>query len=218
MTTLLALPVFYSWRDTPYDWTAIGLSFALLHAWVPTSTTYFAGNPASWSLSCEMFFYAVHPFLVRRVLRWTALALVAGGLVILGAVYGVAISTATGRPIAAGSLYVSPLFRIGEFLLGVLLAVAIRRGYRFPAYLLPSVLLLGAWFYLYYQYSPQHFPVEGQLGSWGGCSTSRCRSCMRWSSRLPPSATWQASGRCSPPGRWSCSDSGPTPCTWCTRR
>ena len=48
VTTIVAVPVFYMWRDVPMDWTGVLLSVFLLHAWVPTATTYFAGNPASW--------------------------------------------------------------------------------------------------------------------------------------------------------------------------
>jgi peptidoglycan/LPS O-acetylase OafA/YrhL len=164
ITTALALPVFYNWGGASYDWTAIALSFLLLHAWVPTATTYFAGNPASWTLSCEMFFYALHPFVVRPMLRW-GLALLAGGAILIGVALYVVSDMALDWParITGWLLYISPLFRVGEFLLGMLLAAALRRGYRLPAYLVPSTILLAAWFYLYYQFSPQHLSGQGQI-------------------------------------------------------
>lgn len=159
VTTLLALPVFYTWRDVPYDWTAVGLSFVLLHAWVPTATTYFAGNPASWSLSCEMFFYALHPLVVRTAL---ALRLVALGVVtaaVLGAVFVVARWSPDwwSDRIVGWLLYISPLFRLGEFLLGIALAAALRRGFRVKLGVIPWTILVAAWFHLEYVFAPEHF-------------------------------------------------------------
>jgi peptidoglycan/LPS O-acetylase OafA/YrhL len=155
ITTIIALPVFYSWRDVPYDWSAIGLSFLLLHAWVPTATTYFAGNPASWSLSCEMFFYALHPFIVRPVLRLGLALLGVACAIVLVAFYVVA-DLAIDMPerIAGWLLYISPLFRVGEFLVGVGLAAALKRGYRLPVHLIPSTILLAGWVVVSYNVQP----------------------------------------------------------------
>lgn len=157
VTTLLALPVFYAWRDVPMDWSAVLLSVALLHAWVPTATTYFAGNPASWSLSCEMFFYAVHPLLIRRALRLGLLALGLGAVAIFATLYFVAdwSSVLTDR-VQGWLLYVSPIFRIAEFFLGMGIALAVKRGFRLPVGVIPAVLLLAAWFVFYYQVAPDY--------------------------------------------------------------
>lgn len=165
VTTLLALPVFYSWRDTPYDWTAIGLSFVLLHAWVPTATTYFAGNPASWSLSCEMFFYALHPLFVRTTLAFRGAALAICAAVVVAAVFVVVRWSPDWWPdrIVGWLLYISPLFRLGEFLLGVLLAAALRRGFRVPFGVLPWSIAVAAWFHLEYVFAPEHFPAEARI-------------------------------------------------------
>ena len=159
ITTLAAIPVFYMWRDIPMNWTGVILSIFLLHAWVPAASTYFAGNPASWSLSCEMFFYALHPFLVRRTLLSGLGVLAAATAGVLVALYVVA-DLAIDWParIAGWLLYVSPLFRVGEFLVGMALASAIRRGVRVPIGVIPSVLLLGAWFAIKYNISPHLGP------------------------------------------------------------
>jgi peptidoglycan/LPS O-acetylase OafA/YrhL len=159
VTTLIALPVFYSWRDVPYDWTAIGLSLLLLHAWVPTATTYFAGNPASWTLSCEMFFYALHPFVVRPALAMRGALLGAATVAVLAAVFIVTRWSPDwfSLRIVGWLLYVSPLFRVGEFLLGIALAAAMRRGFRIPLGVIPSAVLVAAWFHLKYVVAPDHF-------------------------------------------------------------
>jgi len=163
LTTLLALPVFYTWRDVPLEWGPVLLSFALLHAWVPTATTYFAGNPASWSLSCEMFFYAVHPLLIRRVLGWSV-AVIGGAMLAVGVATVVVADLAIDWPdrIAGWLLYISPVFRIGEFFLGMALAAALKRGLRIPLPLLPAALLTGLWFVFYYDVAhrmPAPWPV-----------------------------------------------------------
>jgi peptidoglycan/LPS O-acetylase OafA/YrhL len=51
-------------------------------------------------------------------------------------------------------VYISPVFRVGEFLFGMLLAVAMRRGWRSPIGVIPAAMLVGAWFHLYYRIRP----------------------------------------------------------------
>lgn len=165
VTTLLALPVFYSMRDVPYDCTAILLSFALLHAWVPTATTYFAGNPASWSLSCELFFYALHPLFIRATLALRLAALAAAACCVLLTIFVVARWSPEwwSARIVGWLLYISPLFRVGEFLLGMALAAAMKRGFRVPLGVLPSALLIAAWFHVEYRLAPLHFGAEARV-------------------------------------------------------
>ena len=165
VTTLISLPVFYSMQDVPYNWTAITLSFLLLHAWFPSPGTYFAGNPASWSLSCEMFFYALHPFIVRHALALRLAGLAVAAAVVLAAVFIVArwCPEWFSLRIVGWLLYISPLFRVGEFLLGVALAAAMKRGFRVPIGVIPAAILVAAWFHLEYQVSPKHFPYELQV-------------------------------------------------------
>lgn len=134
VATVLAVPVFYSLREISIDWPVVVASALLLHAWWPVSTTYFGGNPAAWSLSCEVFFYALHPLVVRPLLQLSARA--AMHLAIATALgFGAFAFWARGALPAETSawlLYVSPPYRVGQFLLGVLLAVALRQGGRVP--------------------------------------------------------------------------------------
>ena len=163
ITTLIAIPVFYTWRGDSVDPLAIILSFTLLHAWVPHASTYFAGNPASWSLSCEAFFYAVHPWLIRPLLRANRLFL-ATSAVVLGLVAFLVGEWTTGLSdnVVGWLTYISPLFRIGEFFLGMLLAVAMKRGFRLPVGIIPSTVLLGCWFILQYNIGP-HLGSDGRI-------------------------------------------------------
>jgi len=130
--TLIAIPVFYYGRHLGLDWTAIALSLLLLHAWSTAPTTYFGGNPVSWTLSCEALFYAVHPFIVRPLLRWRPAVLAGTAAVVLVYLYATPqlLHGHLGTRTFVWLTYISPGYRIGEFVLGVLLAAALRHGVR----------------------------------------------------------------------------------------
>lgn len=51
-------------------------ALTLLQAWVPVESIYFSGVALFWTLSCEAFFYAVFPFIVRRVAALSSPAMV----------------------------------------------------------------------------------------------------------------------------------------------
>lgn len=83
----------------------------LVQAYVPDKSIYFSFNAPSWSLSVEMFFYALFPVLVIARTRWLML-LAAMGL-----------AFHFGRPWSDTqfSLYVFPPARLIDFVLGILL-------------------------------------------------------------------------------------------------
>ncbi|MFI1864910.1 acyltransferase family protein [Streptomyces jumonjinensis] len=121
----------------------IGAAFASLffvQAWIPgvvLETT----NPVTWMLSCMVFFYVIFlwvgRFALRRSLRqlaWIAVATLAYGWVLRIVLW---IAYPPSEPLAlddaAGLTFgiYSPPGRIHEFLFGVLMAAAMRRGLRF---------------------------------------------------------------------------------------
>jgi peptidoglycan/LPS O-acetylase OafA/YrhL len=117
-------------HDATLAQNAAGL--ALVHGWIPQPAWYFAGNGPSWSLACEAFFYALLPFLVpllRRAGRQQAM-LTVGACVVLLAVVPVVLREATHGTYTLLSLAVFPAYRVGEFLIGVVLGWAIRSGWR----------------------------------------------------------------------------------------
>jgi peptidoglycan/LPS O-acetylase OafA/YrhL len=135
VTWAFALLVVMPVRDVteaPQDSAA---SFLLLQAWTPGTT--YATNGVAWSLSCELFFYALFPLLLpvfqrmtaRRRLQFAAaaaLAVVAAGLVVP----------------SLFAVYIFPPVRLGEFVLGIVLALAMRDGWR-PAWSLRGAVLLA---------------------------------------------------------------------------
>ena len=108
----------------------------MLHAWVPFDRYFFSYNYASWSISTELFFYLLFPFVLRcsTTLRYTLLALSLATVVVL-AVIGAAQhlpvwDTAGNQLSSTGLLYTNPLVRCGEFLLGVISGMHFLRGRR----------------------------------------------------------------------------------------
>lgn len=100
-------------RPATGGWPATIANAVLLSSWVPTWSQ--AGDPVSWSLGCEAFFYALFP----------ALALLAGRLRargawahLVGAALG-ALAAALAIDTATLDLSRVPLMRLPEFVAGV---------------------------------------------------------------------------------------------------
>lgn len=107
----------------------LGANVLLLSGWVPE--WWQAGNPASWSLVCEAFFYLTFPLVIRLVAGRSARALwtVAGTALVLVAL-APAIAGASPVPMSAAS---TPLLRLPEFVLGVVLALLMKQTAWRPA-------------------------------------------------------------------------------------
>jgi peptidoglycan/LPS O-acetylase OafA/YrhL len=144
---LLAIPVFYrlqadpsqSWIK-PLDIGILLLSVVLLQGWSRDPSVLYSGNPAAWTLTCEAFFYALHPALNRALgLLRTRGALIAAGVVLALAVgYRVAYLL---WPVL-GQVPI-PIARLSEFALGMCVAHAMRLGWR-PVLPPLAVYLTGA--------------------------------------------------------------------------
>ena len=109
-------------------------NLVLVHAWVP-SLSFHSWNGPSWSISDELFFYAVFPVLCWRVLgrvRRAALPWIAAGLYVVDAVlffgvsllvarHEVAAGNAAGAPFLLSRVAYLPWLRVWEFGLGCVL-------------------------------------------------------------------------------------------------
>jgi len=133
-------------RDAPSLGQGI-LGLLLLQSWSWDVGTYFAGNAVSWSLSAEVFFYAVLPLLVPYLVgrgRRAAWSVVAGCVVVLAVLPLVVRALDVSHGLL--SLAVFPGYRVGEFLVGVVIGWAFRSGWR-PAWSLrqAAFLCVGAY-------------------------------------------------------------------------
>ncbi|MFG3043366.1 acyltransferase family protein [Streptomyces sp. NPDC048202] len=158
----VAIPLFLQLPDAPPgqsgSLTLMALSAVLMYqAWVPG---YILGstNPVTWSLACEAFFYALFPFvarlLARRSLRFLGCAAVT--LVLVG--WGIKVWLWEAYPLQLPPAFTgvdgmifgmySPIARVWEFLLGVVAATALRKGWRLPLSATSATALLAAGFFV----------------------------------------------------------------------
>ncbi|MGI5519954.1 acyltransferase family protein [Micromonospora sp. CA-259024] len=119
-------------------WASIS-AILLYQAWVPDHILGGA-SPVTWSLAVEAFFYALFPFLAKPVLRRSLVWLAGAAVVLILIGWGLRVwlweaYPPTPRPNMVGmeglvlGVY-SPIARLWEFLLGVVAAAAMRKGWR----------------------------------------------------------------------------------------
>jgi peptidoglycan/LPS O-acetylase OafA/YrhL len=102
------------------------LNLMMLHAAVPIPDVYFSFNSVSWSISTEIFFYMAFPLLLLWFSSKPVLKLCAA--IALGGLFAYSIDAAgiayyspdkLDQISAHGLVYISPLGRIQEFMLGI---------------------------------------------------------------------------------------------------
>ncbi|WP_201439598.1 acyltransferase family protein [Saccharothrix sp. 6-C] len=105
------------------------LGLVLLQAWVPVQSIYFGVNTPAWSLSCEAAFYTAFAWLLARVDRVPRRRLWALAIGLMAAVVLVPV---VALPLPADLeywfVYVFPVTRALEFVLGMALARIVRAG------------------------------------------------------------------------------------------
>lgn len=116
-------------------------SALLIHAWFQNGILN-SPNTVSWPVSVEAFYYALFPLVVRAFVNRTLrqLGYLAAALVLVG--WGIKVALWVAYPPSAGltpsaaTAFVygtmSPPARLHEFLLGVVAAAALRKGWRSP--------------------------------------------------------------------------------------
>lgn len=134
MVIALLLPA----RPLPLTWVAVPPNALLLQSWFSPNDIAFGVNAVSWSLSCEAFFYLCAPLLISVLNALKPLQRY------LAAAAGAGVAWSIGLVLAANGFnvyaYHLPIVRIGEFIIGIALALALRDGVRLP---FRSVCLAG---------------------------------------------------------------------------
>lgn len=125
-------------------WLASPFVLSLTQAWIPASPFLNAFNGVSWSLSCEAFFYLAFPFLFKKLstVQWASRVVFTTSVALL--VLAVSLTAVSSMATADYLLGTMPLYRVGEFVLGICLAKLMREGWRPPFKTLHAVLLLTA--------------------------------------------------------------------------
>ncbi|UQA97416.1 acyltransferase family protein [Streptomyces halobius] len=122
-------------------------SLFLVHSWIPSQRFVTAGNPVAWSLAAEMFFYLLFPVLQPWIERLTLRGLLVGSGFALALVWtwpvlceGIINTRGAFFP-EYWFLYVLPLTRLPEFVLGMMAARISATGFRLPRIgVLPAAL------------------------------------------------------------------------------
>ena len=110
----------------------------LLQAWVPALPFLNGINGPSWSLSCEAFFYALMPAVHRSLTRRSSrsLALICLVALAIAALVAAFLRILVGGDLVALCLHMNPIYRLCEFIVGIALALLLRRG-RLPRVQMP---------------------------------------------------------------------------------
>ncbi len=126
---LLLIPADKIGRQDGHSLDVLAANLALVQSWIPLKRFFYSFNTVSWSISTELGFYLLFPLLIRRWERtWWWKLLAAFGVVCLFAT----VITRTHLPASSGLretglLYISPLGRAFEFVLGMSVALLWRR-------------------------------------------------------------------------------------------
>lgn len=128
IVALIVPPLTYNPIESVHDLVTRLVPLTLLQSWIPSQPFYFGGNSVSWSLSDEVFFYAMFPLLIGPVaaLRREALVRVLVGLVAVGILVPVFVHD-------FWFIFVDPVFRLVEFVIGVVLCLLLIDGVRLRA-------------------------------------------------------------------------------------
>jgi len=131
---IIAIPVFYSftpdpaqWWVKPFDLGILLLSVPVIQGWWLAPVILFSGNPAAWTLTCEFFFYSLHPVAQRLFSWWNAKTV----LIALGLMFVAIVAIKASCFVSAGQGCIPlplPIERLPEFLLGMGIGVLARQG------------------------------------------------------------------------------------------
>lgn len=125
----------------------LAVHLLLLQAWVPDSGVFYALNTVSWSLSCEVFFYLLFPWLRRWLARIPGQRLWGAAAVALAAVWLVPLPVQLlPQSLHYWAIWILPVARLPEFIAGMLLARIVLDGRWRPTRIWPIALVAVAAF------------------------------------------------------------------------
>ena len=156
VATLLFLAVIvYIGAEIP-DWPSFWASVFLVQGWFPGVEPTLPGNGVTWTLSVEILFYALFPVVARVAQRVSTTALVAATAVGLAGMYAFTWWARTSLdPSDAAWALRHPVFYLPEFLAGVTLAMAVRRGWRWSIHPVIPGLGFAVFAYVLYVGAPK---------------------------------------------------------------
>lgn len=162
---LTALPfIIYEIYKSDFHILKILINILFLQSWIPNSSYYFSLNAPSWSLSNEMFFYALFftlIFLSTKKLIKTLIILLAT-IVFSASVVEFLFSDTYlwgENSISHWLFYIFPIFRLLEFIIGMLLFKVWQNNHRIPKW-----MVLPSYFFLFLSmYFADYIPVSFRM-------------------------------------------------------
>lgn len=118
-TFLIAIPLMFWGQEITIRGLLLGLSnVTLTQSFIPIKELYFSFNGPSWSISCEAFFYLCFPYLLILFnklgkFKYYLTAILASIIIIL--------TNYISPNLQHGLFYINPLFRIVDFILGIVI-------------------------------------------------------------------------------------------------
>jgi peptidoglycan/LPS O-acetylase OafA/YrhL len=135
MPPMILTMVFFGnplWTDvgTHARITQVAAQAVLVQSWFAQGAVHFGGNGPSWSISVEAFFYALFPVLAFVMMRGFRAAPPAAPLALAFAVWLLQLAVLSPQRAAVDDwrFYVFPPARLADFVVGMLLGIAVVRG------------------------------------------------------------------------------------------
>lgn len=126
MHLLSALVLVLAAGEALPSWNIVAANLLLVQSWIPHPNWYFSMNGVAWSISTELAFYVIFPILSWRLEKnWRVKVLLAvGGIVACALIYPLIRPQNSDEAllVLAGLLYINPVSRAFEFLIGILAA------------------------------------------------------------------------------------------------
>ncbi len=110
----------------------LSVNLTMVHAWIPQKYYFFSINPPAWSVSTEFFFYLMFPLLIPNISRtWPAKLfatfILASACVCACAYFNLPDNGGEMDVTSFAVLYINPLTRLFEFVLGMSSAILWKR-------------------------------------------------------------------------------------------
>nr|WP_254596011.1 acyltransferase [Legionella micdadei] len=127
----------------------------MIQAWMPQLFTIW-NNGGSWSLCSEMFFYALFPFIIHHLKKLKNKQLVIALCILYVTSSLPGISLLLFNPVPNNIVFYSiPIFRVSEFIIGVICGLLFTRGIR-VAHPSACTIFCLTQLYLYFVWGPKH--------------------------------------------------------------
>jgi peptidoglycan/LPS O-acetylase OafA/YrhL len=121
---LVAIPIYLA-----TDYSVMIINALLLQSFFTDESTYFSLNSPSWSISCELFFYLLFPFIITYIIAKPKFF--AATVIVFFAVIIFYIFYFLDKEHQKYWLYISPFIRIFDFFIGILLFNLFKRLEKF---------------------------------------------------------------------------------------